>query len=173
MAVAGRSDMPVTSPVQDRVTAARARVVRQLRTLVSGLQHSARAVEARSGVTNAQLFVLRQLAEGTSLSITELAERLRARPNAVSALVRRLVDSGLVRRIVDPDDARRAAVSITASGRRVVKRAPLPPVEQLLAGLEQLDERDIHRLSRGLAKLVVALGLSPDDAPFLFEDGRA
>lgn len=163
----------MTSLVRDRAGAERARIVRQLRTLVAGLQHSARAVEARSGVTNAQLYILRQLVDVPALSIGELAEGSRARPNAVSALVRRLVDTGLARRIADPADARRAAVSITASGRRVVKRAPQPPLEQLLAGLDRLADRDVHRLQRGLAKLLAALELTVDDAPFLFEDGRA
>ena len=46
-----------------RSTAVRAQALERVRTLVAALSHSARAVERRTGVTNAQLFLLQQLAE--------------------------------------------------------------------------------------------------------------
>ena len=51
-----------------------------IRRLVNTLGQSARSVEQRTGVTNAQLFLLREIANADGSSINELAARAK-RPN--------------------------------------------------------------------------------------------
>src|ERR671935_128422 len=104
--------------------AERALALQCIRALVGTLSRSARAVERRTGVTNAQLFVLQQLAAGEGLSINELAARALTGQNTVSTVVARLVERGLVRRKRAEDDARRAVVSLPPAGRRLLERAP-------------------------------------------------
>lgn len=148
----------------------RTAALRQIRALVASLDFSAREVEASTGITNAQLFVLRQLAADDHPSVNELAERLHARQNTVSALLTRLVAAGLVQREQSPLDGRRAVLSLTREGRRLLKRAPSPPAELLLAALQQMSLKEIRQLTQGLAPLVTRLGLRPEFAPLLFEN---
>jgi DNA-binding MarR family transcriptional regulator len=154
-------------PTDDATTALNA-----LRILVAALSQSARAVEAHTGVTNAQLFVLRQLATAPTLSVNDLAERTRTRQNTVSSVVGRLVRAGLVAKVRSAADARRAALSLTPRGRRILAKAPASPTETLITGFDALAPRQLQGLARGLTALVDALDLNVDDAPMLFEDPR-
>ena len=103
---------------------ARSQSLQLVRALVTALDFSAREVESSTGITNAQLLLLRQLATGTHPSVSQLAERLHGRPNTVSALLSRLVAAGLAEKEKSPLDGRRVMLSITPSGRRLVARAP-------------------------------------------------
>src|SRR5579863_2031246 len=98
--------------------------VEALRKLVRLLRESAQVVEKRAGVTGAQLFVLRVLADHPGLSINELARRTMTHQSSVSVVVSRLVARGLVARVPAPDDRRRLIVSLTPRGRLVHRDAP-------------------------------------------------
>lgn len=144
--------------------------LRALRTLVDSLSRSARSIESRTGSTNAQLFLLRQLAGAETLSVNELAERVRTNQSTVSSVVSRIVRAGLVHRARVPEDGRRVALSLTPKGRRLLRRASTPPAEALLEALESLTDHEARALATGLAALLAALGLKPEQAPLLFED---
>ena len=147
----------------------RAVALTTLRALFGALTQSARGIESRTGITNAQLFLLRQLTAAEPLSINELAALTHTRQNTVSSVASRLVAAGLVESVRASDDARRAALSLTAKGRRMLARAPASPTEVLIAGIESLSRRDARALADGLRALVDALDLVVDDAPMLFE----
>src|ERR1039457_6003792 len=89
----------------------RAQALERLRTLISALSHSARAVERRTGITNAQLFLLQQLAEADFLSVNALAARARTQQSTVSIVIARLVRAGLAAKRRSADDRRIAIVS--------------------------------------------------------------
>ena len=139
----------------------RAIALTTLRALFGALTQSARGIESRTGITNAQLFLLRQLTTADPLSINQLAARAHTRQNTVSSVVGRLVGAGLVESTRASDDARRAALSLTAKGRRMLARAPASPTEMLIAGIDSLSRRDARALADGLRALVDALDLAP------------
>jgi DNA-binding MarR family transcriptional regulator len=147
----------------------RADALEHLRTLISALSHSARAVERSTGITNAQLFLLQQLATADSLSVNDLAARARTQQSTVSIVVARLVRAGLAVKRKSASDGRIAAVSLTPKGRRLLTHAPAPPTSALLHAIEELSDRDIKSLSDGLRALVSALDLSPPEVTMLFE----
>ncbi len=151
-------------PGSPRVTA-----LEQLRTLISALTHSARAVERSTGITNAQLFLLQQLAAADSLSVNDLAARARTQQSTVSIVVGRLVRAGLAVKRKSADDGRISAVSLTPKGRRLLAHAPAPPTTALLRAIEELSDREVRALSDGLRALVGALNLSPPEITMLFE----
>jgi DNA-binding MarR family transcriptional regulator len=153
-----------------RLDAHRGVALRAIRSLVASLSRSARSIEWRTGFTNAQLFLLRQLAATDALSVNELAERARTNQSTVSSVVGRIVRAGLVQRASVPDDGRRVALSLTPRGRRLLRRAPTPPTEALFDALESLTDHEARALGTGLAALLAALGLKPEPAPMLFED---
>jgi MarR family transcriptional regulator, organic hydroperoxide resistance regulator len=156
-----------TRPPADRT---KAEVLTRIRALVGALQRSARAIEQRTGVTNAQLFVLRQLADAESLSINELAALALTQQSTVSTLVARLARRGLVRRGRTPDDGRRVTVSLTTAGRKLLRHAPKPPTGRLIDALAGLGERELSALATGLAALNDAMQLPTRGATMLFED---
>lgn len=142
---------------------------RCIRALVAVLQTSARAVEARTGLTNAQLFLLRQIAETDGLTINDLADRTSAAQSSVSVVVGRLVSSGRVRRGRVPGDGRRVKLTATARGRSSLRNAPTPTTERLLTALGRLKPGDVRSISRGLKALLAMLDESTEQRPLLFE----
>ena len=144
--------------------------LRCIRALVATLRRSARIVERKTGLTNAQLFALHELAREDGLSMSTLAERLHALPNALSPLIARLEQRRLVNRATAEDDRRRAVLRLTARGRSVVRRAPEPPTVELIRALETLPARDLDGLTTGLTAVLGALHEDWGKAPILFED---
>ena len=147
----------------------RANALDGIRALVGSLTRSARSVERRTGITTAQLFVLRQLEACEELSLGEIAERTLTRESTVSIVVARLAKRGLVRRDRAADDRRRLRVTLTPAGRRVLARAPEPTTGRLLGALDELTSEQLLALLTGLDALIVALGLESRVAGMLFE----
>jgi DNA-binding MarR family transcriptional regulator len=144
-----------------------------IRRLVRVLRLASQRTQFTAGISAAQVFVLQQLRDDERLSLRDLAERTLTDRSSVAAVVERLHEQGLVDRDVDPADRRRAAVRITAAGRRVLSRASDAPTTTLLSALEALTPRQLADLALSLRRLVVALGASADPAPMLFAEDAA
>jgi DNA-binding MarR family transcriptional regulator len=162
--------MPTSTGNASRKSATvRAEALDRVRTLISALSHSARAVERSTGVTNAQLFLLQQLAEAESLSVNDLAMRARTQQSTVSIVVARLVRAGLAAKRKSANDGRIAVVSLTPKGRRLLTHAPAPPTTALLKAIESLSDGEARALASGLRALITALDLTPPEVTMLFE----
>ena len=146
----------------------RDKAFRCIRALVAALQTSARAVEERTGLTNAQLFLLRQIADGGGLTVNDLVQRTSAAQSSVSVVVARLVRAGHVKRGRVAGDGRRVTLTATARGKATVRKAPPPATERLLRALGALAPADARSISRGIGTLLKELGATPDEAPLLF-----
>ena len=145
------------------------RAFRCIRALVAALQTSARAVEERTGLTNAQLFLLRQIAGSDGLTINDLSQRTSAAQSSVSVVVARLVRAGHVKRGRVVEDGRRVTLTATARGRTAVRKAPPPATERLLEALGAITASDARSISRGVGALLTRLGAGEEGAPLLFE----
>jgi DNA-binding MarR family transcriptional regulator len=144
-----------------------------LRALVEELRRSARTIESRTGVSNAQLFLLRELRAHGPLSVNDLAASARTGPSTASIVVQRLVRAGLAAKSRSRTDRRSVGVSLTPSGRRLLRRAPAPTTARVLRALESLSDADTRALSRGLRSLARALNLASRAPSMLFEDPPA
>ncbi len=151
-----------------RRRAAHAAALTLTRTLVDGLTRSARTVERRTGVTNAQLFLLQELSARPH-SVNELAALARTTQGTVSAVVGRLARIGYVRKSRSVSDGRVVMISLTAAGRRLLRGAPETTMATLLAAFDTLTAAEARALTAGLRALVRALRLTPAKAPLLFE----
>ena len=147
--------------------------VRSIRQIVRVLRVASRKTESTAGISAAQLFVLQQLGDGTALSLNELAERTLTDRTSVAWVVDRLRAQRLVDRTTDPSDRRRAAVQITAAGRRILRRAPDAPTTALVAALRRLDDRELTGLARSLRRLTEVLRAAGEPASMLFADEAA
>ena len=144
--------------------------VEAIRKIVRLLRDSTRAAQGRTGITGAQLFVLRVLAAHPGLSINELAERTMTHQSSVSVVVSRLVERSLVARTQAPDDRRRSIVTLTTAGRLLHRSAPAVAQELLVAGIRKLPLERRRVLADGLSALTDALGAPKGRASMFFED---
>jgi len=141
-----------------------------LRSIVRALRLNSHAVERRTGLTGAQLFVLQQLAEGPARSMNELAARTLTHQSSVSVVVSRLVERGLATRTASRTDARRTEIGLSAKGRAVLRRAPVTVQAQLVAGLRKLPAARARSLAASLAQWIRAAGIESAEPPMLFEE---
>jgi DNA-binding MarR family transcriptional regulator len=142
-----------------------------LRRIVRALRLSASDIERRAGISVAQLFVLQRLSDGRPRSLVELAAETLTDPSSVSSVVRRLVDAKLVARTVSESDSRRAQLTLTAAGKRLVARVPEAPQSRLMQALTELPSRRLSAVATGLEH--VARALDAGDATLFFEDEAA
>jgi DNA-binding MarR family transcriptional regulator len=155
--------------VDARRTAERG-VLDAIRRITRALRVSAMATQSSVGISAAQLYVLRTLAERESASITDLAALTMTDRSSVAAVVERLVDQGLAHRSPSPDDRRRARVEITETGARLAGQAAPPPTDLLVGGLHSMSDAQVAELNRALSGFVAALGLDKTPAEMLFEE---
>jgi DNA-binding MarR family transcriptional regulator len=140
------------------------------RRLVQALSRSARAVEASSGISGAQLFILRQLASAPgAVSVNELATLTHTHQSTVSVMLNPLVERHLVTRTPSPDDGRRMLIALTPRGRALAKTGPATVQTQLVEGLARLPEAQREMLANALEAWLEAAGLASEGAPLFFE----
>lgn len=87
--------------------------------------HFSENVAFEAGLHPQQHQLLLQVAgapRGTVISIAYVAERLGVKHNSAVELVDRCVNEGLLTRAVDADDKRRAILSVTRKGERILNR---------------------------------------------------
>ena len=146
-------------------------VVNGLRRIVGALHRSHRLAEQKFDLSAAQLLVLQRLAEVPSLSVNELADRTFTHQSTVSVVVTRLVGRGLVRRSRAGDDARRAELVLTASGRLLLQRAMSSALAQLIDALDSMPTTRLRNIGGCLDGVVAALGVGEEPPRMFFEDG--
>src|SRR5882672_9320969 len=118
-----------------------------IRRIVQALRESSRAAERHAGLSGAQLFVLRTLAESPGLSLNELAERTRTHQSSVSVVVARLVEHGLIERGRAAHDGRRMQLQLSPDGVNRIRSAPRTAQERLVAAVDALPQAARARLA--------------------------
>ncbi|HVQ47620.1 MAG TPA: MarR family winged helix-turn-helix transcriptional regulator [Gemmatimonadales bacterium] len=141
-----------------------------IRRIIRILRRSSRRSEQQVGIGGAQLFVLQQLAEAPARSINDLAARTYTHQSSVSVVVRRLVEQGLVARQPSSSDRRRRELRLTAAGKRLISRAPVPGQVHLINALLKLPRAALRNLERGLIRLVAEMGGEAEPPAMLFAD---
>ena len=141
-----------------------------LRSLVRALGASARTAGSTGSVSGAQLFALRQIDAHPGIGVNELASATLAGQSTVSELVSKLVRQGLVRRETAEDDARHVRLSLTAEGRRAIRKTKPTAQERLVAGLEALPAKTRKNLAKGIELWLDRSGLAHVAPGFFFEN---
>jgi DNA-binding MarR family transcriptional regulator len=144
-----------------------------IRRVVQALRVSSRAAEHAVGLSGAQLFVLQRLASSPSMSINDLAEATATHQSSVSVVVSRLVERGLARRLTSGEDGRRADVSLTLRGRRLLERAPGAAQDRLIEGLKKMTGDQRRSLAALLDRLVGLMDAGEQPPEMFFEEGGA
>ena len=140
-----------------------------LRRVVHALRAGTSASERAVGLSGAQLFVLRQLRVASEQSLGDLARRTRTTASSVSEVVARLVNRGLVARGSSALDRRRAVLTLTPAGVRLLETAPKTVQDRLVTGFGRLDAVSQQMLARTLESWLDASGLAESPPTFFFE----
>ena len=157
----------MTTPRRD---ASAASALIALRRIVRHLRLADREVENACGLSVAQLFVMHQLSGAPALSIAELAERTLTDPSSVSTVVARLVKQGLLVRKPSRSDGRRAELSLTARGERIVLTGPRVPQLAMIESMRAMTSKRRVELVRSLESLASSIGANIVEPRMLFED---
>jgi MarR family transcriptional regulator, lower aerobic nicotinate degradation pathway regulator len=144
-------------------------VVNSLRRITQAIRLSSSVVQDRLGITGAQLFVLQHLAEVPGLALRDLADRTLTDQSSVSVVVSRLVDAGHVARRISPRDARRTELTLTATGRALVRRAPDLAQTRLMASLRRVPPAQLEVTAGVLGRVARALQPAAGPAQMFFE----
>lgn len=150
-----------------------AEALRCVRAVVQILSDSARTVENKTGVTNAQLFLLQQIRDGREVTVNDLAALAMTSQSTVSIVLSRLERKGLVKRARSPADGRRVILALTGAGKQLLRRAPLPATSETLRALRRLKPEELRSVCRGLRALGRELGFDRESPSMLFEEQAA
>lgn len=96
------------------------RVGAALRLVVGRIARRVRQTHAVGDVTLSEVSVLARLDREGATSPGALAEQERVRPQAMAATLAGLEERGLIRRRPHADDGRRAVLTLTAAGRKIL-----------------------------------------------------
>src|SRR6185437_12795711 len=148
-------------------------VLDAIRRIVQVLRKTAQTAEKKVGLSAAQLFVVRKLAETQMLSVGELAQRTATSQSSVSEVVQRLVTAGLVSRQRSARDARSVELTLTEAGRELAARSPAAVQDSVLEGLNRMNPADRRQLSRLLGILMDEIGIAHIAPTMLFEEDKS
>ncbi len=161
-------------PMADTVAVAEPQAIERsmnaIRSVVRALRVNTRAIELKMGMSLAQLFVLQQLANRSSDSLNDLAERTATHQSSVSVVVRRLVERGLVVRSPSAADKRRVEIDVTPAGRALLAEAPTTIQGQLIAGMAKMRPEDQTQLADLLHTWLQLAGIDVATPPMLGEE---
>ena len=146
------------------------RILNSIRQLVRALRLFDREAQSKYGISAAQMFVLHTLEQHEGVSLNALAEHTATDQSSASVVVQRLVDAGYVTRTPRKDDRRHLELRLTARGRTVVRKAPPPAQQKMLAAVEAMSARDRKQFALLLEGFVDAFGVPDRKAPMLFEE---
>jgi DNA-binding MarR family transcriptional regulator len=93
-----------------------------LRAAYMALHRNTEAAFAQHGVTADQFVLLLALSEGQALTQRELADRISSDPSTVRAMLVLLEKMELIQRASHPADSRAKTVTLTASGKRKLRK---------------------------------------------------
>jgi len=147
--------------------------LQSVRALVQSLSDSAASVERKTGLSNAQLFLLQQIRAHHRPTVNDLATLAMTTQSTVSIVLSRLERRGLVVRKRSATDARSVVLQLTVAGKRVLERSPAPATSKVLRALRRLAPDQLRALSRGLSALGRELGFDDGRAPMLFESAAS
>jgi len=127
----------------------------------------------QAGITSAQLFVLRSIAEHPGLSLDGVVRRTLTTQSTVSEVVARLVARGLVSSEPATNDRRRVTLHVTTDGKRLIADSGPPIQDTLITSLRSLPIPQQEAIADGLAAWLTAANLAGVVPSMFFESDES
>lgn len=129
-------------------------VLQQFRLIFGAMRQHFREVEARCGLSGAQMWVLQEVQRQPGIGVTELAGLLGIHQSTCSLMVDRLVALGCLERKAMHRDRRRVGLCLAAQGEAAIAALPGPAEGVLPAALSSLPEVALKTLQINLDELI-------------------
>ena len=129
-------------------------VLQQFREIFRVSQRHFQRIEARCGLAGAQLWALAEIGHRPGLTVTDLAHVLAIHLSTSSNLLDKLEGQKLVRRVRESADQRRVSLYPTASGLRLLARAPRPVEGIIPDALARMSPALVRRLHDDMQELL-------------------
>jgi MarR family transcriptional regulator, organic hydroperoxide resistance regulator len=130
-----------------------AEVLKLLRRLFRAIHVYSKAIQAKAGLSGPQVWALTILESDPGLSARDLAAKMFVHPSTLTGIVERLVHKRAVERVVNRKDRRGVRLSVSPTGRRVLKTTPPPVQVGLTRALGSLPARRLRELRRSLERI--------------------
>jgi DNA-binding MarR family transcriptional regulator len=144
-------------------------ILNAIRRLVRALHLYSREAETRLGLSGAQLFILQLLADGSPVSLKELAKRAMCDLSSASVVVEKLVRKELLARRRSEKDGRVLEIWLSAQGKLLLRQRPDALQTRLIQALARMKASRRRALSQGLSELLGQAGLQGERPALLFE----
>ena len=146
-------------------------IMDSIRYIFRALRVASITSEKQMGLSAAQLFVLKKIEEKPGLSINELASRTTTHQSSVSVVVKKLEEQKLLQRKFSKDDSRKAMITLTTKGKRLLDKAPPIIQERMINSLQEMSPQETLQLSLHLQNFIQRAGLAEDGGPApMFEE---
>jgi DNA-binding MarR family transcriptional regulator len=139
-------------------------VLRRFRLIFKAVQQHSQWVEARCGVSSAQLWVIWEIHNKPGIRVTELAEAMSIHQSTASNLLLKLTQKGLVARERDQQDQRVVSLYLTEQGNETLANAPPPAQGILQHALFQLPDTALESICANLDTLIAEMNISDKEA---------
>ena len=121
-------------------------------------------IEARCGVSGAQLWALWEIYKAPGLRVSELANALLVHQSTASNLLIKLEEKALIRRERTSADQRVVKLDLTEKGREIISRAPKPMTGLLPDALQRLPEDILENLLGNMEALISSMRIKDEGA---------
>jgi DNA-binding MarR family transcriptional regulator len=138
-------------------------LVDRLRPVLLRLARELRREARNEGASPGQVSLLGAIKYQPGIGVNELAEQERMSPAAMSGQVEKLVREGYVERTPSESDRRRVGLTLSDSGRRVLRNVRSRRTLWLGRRLDRLSERELAAIEAAIVPL--ALLLDEDERP--------
>jgi|APCry1669189534_1035231.scaffolds.fasta_scaffold03511_5 DNA-binding MarR family transcriptional regulator len=132
-------------------------VLKKFRILIQEAQNHSNRIKKKTGISGAQLWVLKVVTEQTHPTIGEIAKEMVMSQSTVSNLVEQLTSIGYVTRETSPRDRRKVFVHITTKGVKLLEKAPEPHQGLLPYLLAQTTRNNLLVIDQSLENLLTMI----------------
>ena len=145
-------------------------VLASIRKLIRASDVYSSKVRQLSGLTSAQLLLLRAIDKNPSASLGALAEEISLSQATTSTILKRLESAGFIRKTRSENDRRRSQIFLTESGSEALARAPKPLNQEFLDRFKTLKPYEQSAIVSSLQRVAEMMG---DDAPVAIDSDAA
>lgn len=131
-----------------------------VRKIARAINLDSKRIQKESGFSIPQLLTLTYLGqcENYESSQLELRKYLQLNSSTVTGIISRLIAKGFVAKLPKKEDKRSTWICLTASGLTQLDLAPALFQERLANKLDQLSDKEVKQIEKGLKKLINLLG---------------
>jgi DNA-binding MarR family transcriptional regulator len=147
-------------------------VLRSLRRIIRAVDLYSSRLRSQHGITGTQLLCLVAVSGAGNATATELSREIQLSASTLVGVLDRLEAKNLIYRTRDAGDRRRVLISLTETGKSLVRNAPSPLQANLANGLKNLSKLEQEAIALSLEKVVGLMEAEELDAAPILDTGR-